>query len=165
MLKALSISALFIMAGVSGLHGQMGQIRIEPPNWWAGMQNPSLQLMLQGHDLAYYTPRVDYGGLELDSWHPGSSRNYLFLDLTLDPGIAPGTVRLLLQRKGHPEISMTYELKQREKAGEEFVGFDASDVVYLITPDRFANGDPQNDVIPSMKERRVDRGDDYARHG
>ena len=129
------------------------------------MRQASLQLMLYGLDLAHYIPEVRYPGLTLEAWHPAASQNYLFLDLVVGPDTQSGEVGIVLRREGHPEISLTYELKERVRRAEEYTGFDASDVIYLITPDRFANGNPEKDDVPGLKEQKVDRGDDYARHG
>jgi glycosidase len=153
------------MAGNTSLQGQESTLRVEPPNWWVGMRDSSLKLLLYGQDLAHYSPQIKYKGLRLQSWHPGASPNYLFLNLSFGPQIQAGKVSVALRRPGNPDISFEYELKSREKPAEAYRGFDASDVVYLITPDRFANGNPGNDMVPGMKEKKVDRTDDYARHG
>ena len=165
------IRILLILLGVLGfgalqdLRGQEDAIRVEPPNWWVGMRNSRLQLMLHGEDLALYTPRVQAEGIVVEAWHPGSSPNYLFIDLSLDQGLQPGVIKLLLERKGYPEKEIAYEIRAREKQGEDYVGFDASDVIYLITPDRFSNANPDNDSFPALREQGVDRSGDYARHG
>ena len=153
------------MAGIVGAQGQEPEIRVEPPNWWAGMRDSTLQLMLHGKDLAHYSPEVHYEGLTVESWHPGTSPNYLFIDLSFSSRVQPGKVPLSLRRSGYPVIGLEYELKERQKEAAAYKGFDATDVIYLITPDRFANGNPDNDIIPGMKEQGVDRTDDYARHG
>ena len=165
------IRILLILLGVIGLgamqdlKGQEDGIRVEPPNWWAGMRNSRLQLMLHGEGLAAYTPNVSADGVVVEAWHPGSSPNYLFIDLSLDQGLQPGIIKLLLERKGYPEKEIAYEIRARERQGEAYVGFDASDVIYLITPDRFANANPDNDSFPGLREQGVDRSGDYARHG
>ncbi len=164
-LPFLFLIAIFYMAGTDKVHGQQTPVRVEPPNWWAGMRSANLQLMVHGDGLAGYRPEINYEGITLRSWHPGASPNYLFLDLALDPGVQPGIVPIELSSAGTPDISLRYELKRREQAAEAYRGFDASDVIYLITPDRFANGNPDNDVVPGMREQGVDRTDDYARHG
>ena len=153
------------MAGIKSVQGQQTPLRVEPPNWWVGMRDSTLQLMLHGKDLAHYTPEVQYEGLTLQSWHPGSSPNYLFLNLSLGPQVQPGKVPVSLRRSGHVGITLEYDLLPREKPAEAYMGFDASDVIYLITPDRFANGNPDNDIVRGLQEQRVDRTDDYARHG
>ena len=129
------------------------------------MRNSRLQLLLHGTELAYYTPRIEANGIDLEAWHPGASPNYLFLDLVVGPGATAGYFPISLSREGHPPMNLRYELKSRARGAEAVKGFDASDVIYLITPDRFANGDPQNDAVPGLREQNVDRKDDYARHG
>jgi len=168
--KAPSFLSLFLigflyMAGSNSVQGQQTPFRVEPPNWWVGMRDSTLQLMLHGEDLAHYTPQVRYPGLTLESWHPGASSNYLFLNLSFGPQIKPGKVPVSLSRDGYPGIAFEYDLKPRAKPAEDYRGFDASDVIYLITPDRFANGNPENDIVPGLREQKVDRSDDYARHG
>jgi glycosidase len=147
------------------LSGQQETIRVEPPNWWAGMRNPRLQLMLHGPDVALASPKMSARGVLLEAWHAGGSPNYLFLDLSLKPGLSPGVVRIELERDGFPVETVLFEFRPREQSGESFKGFDASDVIYLITPDRFANGNPSTDQVPGMREQGTDRADDYARHG
>lgn len=153
------------LGSVEGLRAQEAAIRAEPPNWWTGMRNSRLQLMLHGQDLAHYTPRSSAEGVQLEAWHPGSSPNYLFVDFLLAKDLRPGEIRLVLEREGYPSRELAYQIMPREKQGEEFKGFDASDVIYLITPDRFANGNPENDSDPGLREQGTDRSDDYARHG
>ena len=63
------------------------------------------------------------------------------------------------------KIEYNYELKRRIRKSSDFIGFDNSDVVYLITPDRFSNGDIKNDSFEDLKETNVNRGEDYSRHG
>ena len=63
------------------------------------------------------------------------------------------------------KLEQTYELKSREQSAEDIKGFDSSDVIYLITPDRFANANPKKDIVDNLKEKHVDRNDNYARHG
>jgi glycosidase len=121
--------------------------------------------MLHGEGLALYTPQFSVKGIHLEAWHPGASENYLFLDLSLDADLEPGHVTFRLQRDGFPTREFVYEIRAREQAAENFSGFDASDVIYLITPDRFANASPENDSRPGLQEQGVDRKNDYARHG
>ncbi len=152
---------------ISGMFMNMlqAQIRVEPPNWWTGMHNPSLQIMLHGEGLASYNPKIEYPGVILNAWHPGSSPNYLFVDLEIETDAAPGTLLIQLQGSGKEDIEIRYDLRQRDRKAEDFLGFDSGDAVYLITPDRFANGDPSNDVVSGLRETTIDRKDDYGRHG
>ncbi len=143
-----------------------GQIeRVEPPNWWTGFEETSLQLLVYGENIGSYFPIIDYNGVSVEKVHKADSPNYLFIDLQISPSAEPGKFDIVFENSEGKEEVYEYELKKREKPGEDYVGFDNSDAVYLITPDRFANGDPSNDVDKSLNEKTIDRSDDYARHG
>lgn len=147
-------------------HSAIAQIeRVEPPNWWIGFQDNTLQLMVKGPGISAYTLEVDYPGISISEFHKADSPNYLFIDLQIWPTAEAGTFELTFSAKGKKKLKHPYELKKRNISSEKFKGFDSSDVIYLITPDRFANGDPSNDIVKGLKEHRIDRKDDYARHG
>jgi glycosidase len=97
--------------------------------------------------------------------HKAKSPNYLFIDLSISSDAQPGTFAIVFDTKGKKKIKHEYELKSRVKPAESYVGFNSTDVIYLITPDRFANGDPTNDIVKGLKESGIDRQNDYARHG
>ena len=139
--------------------------RIEPPNWWIGLKNEKLQLLVHHPNIGNSTPTISYSGVTLESVHKADSPNYLFLDLILSNTVKAGTFDITFRFQDETELKVSYELKERQIPSEEFNGFDSSDVVYLITPDRFANGDESNDVFPNLKEKTINRDDDYARHG
>ncbi|QBA65661.1 alpha-amlyase [Muriicola soli] len=139
--------------------------RVEPPNWWIGFKDPSLQLLVKGPGIGEYDVKIKQSGLSISKIHQADSPNYLFLDLQIPSDAKPGELELEFTRKGQAAIIYKYELKARTQNPEEFIGFSTKDVIYLITPDRFANGDPSNDIDLSLKEQSVDRKDDYARHG
>ena len=155
--SALAAASLPAAAGVD---------RIDPPYWFTGMADDTLQLMVSGPGVASAEVKVDYPGVSLiDDVKPGSP-NYRLLYLLLSPDTKPGKVRLDFTEGGKTQ-RVDYELKAREMRGEEREGFDASDVLYLLMPDRFAQGksavaDPYADLeykgIP-------DRKDPNARHG
>lgn len=143
-----------------------GQIeRVEPPNWWIGMNEPSLQLMVHGKDIGAYTVSTDHQGVEVVSTHQADSPNFLFIDLIIKDQAKAGTVEFVFKSEGKERLKFNYPLLPRKKLAVDFKGFDSSDVIYLITPDRFANGDPQNDIVEGLRETKIDRKDDYARHG
>ena len=139
--------------------------RVEPPNWWLGFKNSSLQLMVNGKGIGATTPSILYKGVNLNAFHRAESPNYLFLDITITADTSPGAMEIVFTTEEGNEISYAYPLLGRERPSEEFIGFDASDVVYLITPDRFANGDPEIDIVSGLLEKKINRKDDYARHG
>ncbi|MBV2129305.1 glycoside hydrolase family 13 protein [Rheinheimera sp. SM2107] len=137
--------------------------RIEPANWWAGMQHPQLQLMLYGDKLAQCNVSLDYQGVALSGTTTTANPNYLFINLTLAADIAPGDLPLQLNCADSKQ-TLAYPLLARRPGSAQREGFNPSDVIYLLTPDRFANGDPTNDTLPGMLEP-ANRSDDNGRHG
>ncbi len=139
--------------------------RIEPPNWWVGFKNQNLQLLVYHVNIKNATVSLSYPGVNLKAIHKADSPNYLFLDLEISETAQAGQFNIQFKQDDGTELLQTYELKVRKKAAEDFVGFDSSDAIYLITPDRFANANPNNDSIEGMNEMGVNRNNDYARHG
>ena len=138
--------------------------RLEPAFWWAGMQDSQLQLMVYGENIAATNPQLDYPGVQIQQIIKVKSPNYLFLDLILAPDVQPGTFSIAFHQDDKPVATYDYELKQRKSGSAEREGFNPSDVIYLITPDRFANGNPDNDNTPDTKEQ-TDRSNKLGRHG
>ena len=160
------MKALYTMILTLLAHTAFAQLeRVEPPNWWVGFQDNTLQLLVKHEGISAYTPEIDYPGVSITEVHKADSPNYLFIDLLIWPTAEAGTLELTFKAKGKKKLKHAYELKSRTRSPEDHVGFDSSDVIYLITPDRFANGDPANDIVKGMKETKIDRKDDYARHG
>jgi neopullulanase len=157
------LTRVLIILFPTGIYAQIQHV--EPTNWFVGMQNPNLQLLVHGTAIGATTPVINYPGVTLKKSTPGDHANYLFLDLTLAKGTKPGVMVIQFQREGKTIYSYNYELRRREPGSASLKGFDASDVVYLIVPDRFANGDYSNDVIPGMRETAIDRAAPGARHG
>ena len=139
--------------------------RIEPMNWWVGFKNPFLQLLVHHPDISKWQPNIDYSGVSIEKVHQGDSPNYLFIDLNISETAVAGRFNIIFKKEGENDLIHTYQLKERQRASDDFIGFDSSDALYLITPDRFANGNPKNDVVLGMKEEAINRKDDYARHG
>ncbi len=137
--------------------------RIEPLNWWVGMNNPSLQILLYGDDIRALTPVISHANIQLKKVQSVENPNYLFLDLLLADDMAATTVNIDLFKGNKIVKRIEYAFLDRE-AGLTANGFDSSDVMYLITPDRFANGDTSNDEILGMREG-LDRSFDDGRHG
>ncbi|NDV84314.1 glycoside hydrolase family 13 protein [Bacteroides sp. 51] len=138
--------------------------KIDPPFWYAGMKNPDLQLMVYGKDIAGSTVSVNYPGVNLSSTVRLESNNYLLVYLSLDKDVKPGKFDLTFTQGKKKQVK-EYEIKARDKKPCERMGFDASDALYLLMPDRFANGNPDNDQIAGLSPYKVDRDDPNARHG
>ncbi|HMR16696.1 MAG TPA: cyclomaltodextrinase N-terminal domain-containing protein, partial [Mariniflexile sp.] len=156
------IGCLFILISMT-LNAQIA--RIEPPNWWVGFKNDQLQLLVNHPNISSATPYLSYAGVSIKKVHKADSPNYLFIDLEIEKSAKAEKFDLVFKFDNGEEITQTYELKSRNKPASDYVGFNSSDVIYLITPDRFSNGDPTNDTNPNLLEKAIDRTNDYARHG
>lgn len=155
---------ILLMVNPVGAANKPALKRIEPPCWWTGFKNPSLQLMVYGERISETKPEINYEGVELVASSSVENPNYLFLDLCLSPDVKAGKFEILFKQNGKTIITSTYELKSRGKGSSQRIGFNSSDVMYLIMPDRFANGDPSNDSKPDMPEKS-NRTDPNGRHG
>ena len=126
--------------------------RVEPTFWWVGMNNPNLQLLVYGEDISSYHPSIDYPGVSLRQVIRVESPNYLFLDLVISDEAQAGTENIEFKNRGKVRFSHKYSLQSRDAGSANREGVDGSDAIYLITPDRFVNGDPSNDNVEGMRE-------------
>ena len=134
--------------------------RIDPTDWYVGMKDPSLQLMVYGKDVKNVKQvTTDYPGVRVDSLVRLDSPNYLLVYLNLQ-GAKAGQMTLSFDGK-----KVRYTLKDRAMRGEDHKGFSNADVLYLLMPDRFANGNPKNDVVKGMRDQMCDRSKPSLRHG
>ena len=143
--------------------------RIDPTNWYVGMKNPSVQLMVYGQGIRdVESVTTDYPGVRIDSLVRLDSPNYLLIYMNLRDA-QPGTMQLKFQDPKIKELKkgliVNYELKAREMKGEERRGFDIGDVLYLLMPDRFAQGGEHNPQLPGMRQYKEDRSAPSLRHG
>ena len=136
--------------------------RIEPTNWFVGMKNPSLQLMVYGKDIRSAEVTTDYAGVTIDSLVRLDSPDYLLVYLNLR-GAQPGNMTLNF-KVGKKTQKVSYPLLRREMSGEQRTGFSNADVLYMLMPDRFASG-RDNDPVKGMRNYRVDRSQPSLRHG
>ncbi len=139
--------------------------RVEPPTWWAGMKEENLQLLVYGNNISEYRPEIKDASVRIRKISKAVSPNYLFIDLDLSRLDQAKKIEIVFRLKGKKDLFYSYEFRQRKKGSEKRKGFDSSDAIYLITPDRFANGNPDNDTDKSLREKTINRKDDYARHG
>ena len=161
-MKNLFFLMLFILG--STLYAQKID-RIEPPNWWVGMNHNQLELLIYGKDIAQFKPSVDNKNIQISAIRKTENSNYMFLKLDLSKAVS-GKFNINFSKKGKRiDFSFPYELKERTQDSKLREGFNSSDVIYLITPDRFANADVSNDLVKTMNEKTVDRKNDYGRHG
>ena len=145
--------------------------RIEPTDWYVGMKNPSVQLMVYGKGIRdVESVTTDYPGVRIDSLVRLDSPNYLFIYLNIKDA-KPGTMTLqFVTKPAKPKgkgqrFAVDYQLKQREMGGDQRKGFDISDVLYLLMPDRFAQGPNHQKQMAGMRSYREDRNEPSLRHG
>ncbi len=135
--------------------------KIEPPFWWSGMYNKELQLMCYGKDISRYDIKIE--GITIDEVKKTENPNYVFITVNTKE-VNPGSISIDFTENGNVVFSQPYEFKKRKENSSQRKGFDSSDVMYLIMPDRFANGDPNNDSHPDVVEK-ADRSNPAGRHG
>ena len=164
MKKILLIVTIALAGFFSALAQKGSQVEsIYPPNWWVDMENPSLQLMIYGKGIADYSPSIAYPGVSLESVIKVENPNYIFLNLKLDAGVKSGKFSIQF-KQAKKSFSYEYELKARLPKSGRQQGLTPADVVYLIMPDRFANGITANDSLPGYPDRYL-RTDPNGRHG
>jgi len=138
--------------------------RIEPENWWVGMQEPTVQLLVQGERIAELKPQLRHVGVTLQRVTRGDSPNYLFLDLKLDAKARPGMVELRFELDGKTVLTHAYPLLARAPGSAQRQGFGPRDAIYLIVPDRFAKRGTAGDTPLGLREG-MNRGTPGGRHG
>ena len=139
--------------------------RVEPPNWWIGFKDSTVQLLVHHPNISNAVPEISYRGVTIEKVNLADSPNYVFIDLNISKTAKAGKFNIVFKQENKEDLIHSYELKSRVKPSEDYIGFNSSDAIYLITPDRFSKGHPKNDIVESLKETTVDRNDDYARHG
>ncbi|WP_231583570.1 glycoside hydrolase family 13 protein [Rufibacter radiotolerans] len=137
--------------------------RIDPTFWWVGMKDQNLQLLVYGPQAGTYSYSINHPGVTLVKAHKAENPNYAFLDLTIAPNTKPGSFTIT-GKNGNQKLTRKYELKARtqEPKGQ---GITSADLVYLVLPDRFSNGDPKNDKFKDMADTQANRNNPYLRHG
>ena len=154
---------ILLMSSVMSMTAAVDVSRIDPTDWFVGMKDASLQLMVYGKNIKSAEVTVDYPGVSIDSIARLESPNYLLVYLNLKEAKAGEMV--LNFRQGKQSKKVKYRLKKREMAGEKRMGFTNEDVLYMLMPDRFANGNPKNDAIKTMRDKTCDRTAPSLRHG
>jgi glycosidase len=161
--RRIQILLLLIFLPLAANGATSAVTRVEPPFWWTGFRESHLQLMIHGEDISFWSPSIGQEGIRLDRVVKVRSTDYLFLYLDIGPDVGPGNFEIRFTRNDH-SFSHRYELRQKNPDPEWARGFANDDAIYLITPDRFANGDPGNDSVEGMAET-VNRDHPGGRHG
>lgn len=136
--------------------------RVEPPFWWEDMNLEELQIMFYGKDIATYTVETS-GEVIINNIRKTENPNYLFV--TINSGdLSAGNLDFRFSQRGKRGFTHSFELRERAEGSAMREGFDSGDAIYLIMPDRFANGDPSNDSHPGLTEK-ANRAEQGGRHG
>jgi glycosidase len=158
-----STSFLLIACACVGIQAQIQHL--EPPNWWLGMENPELQLMVHGEDISQYSVSLNTSMATIISIEKTANTNYLFINLEIAKNAVAGNIEIKFENADKKVITHSYPLLKRDITSSKREGFNSSDVMYLLMPDRFANGDPDNDIVKGLQEDKIDRQDKTGRHG
>ncbi|WP_394748211.1 glycoside hydrolase family 13 protein [Spongiimicrobium salis] len=154
-----------VLTGIHSLSAQNPIQRVEPPNWWVGMTHNEIELLVYGNNIASYDfVLMPYEGVMLKEIKRTSNKNYYFISLNITPEAKPGNIVLKFSKQKASEIMYEYPLLEREAGRATLEGFNNSDAIYLITPDRFVNGDPNNDARKGFLEQ-PNRSFKGGRHG
>lgn len=138
--------------------------RVEPLSWWTGMKTP-LQILVQGPEISGYEVSIEGGkGVKATGIHKADSPNYLFIDVKIDASAQPGTYYIVFSREGQAEFKYPYLIEARQEGSAERKSFTTADMIYLIMPDRFVDGDESLDAVPRNMES-VDKEAFFGRHG
>ena len=141
--------------------------RIEPAFWWVGMKSDKLQLLVHGPRIADAAPQIgdaSAGSVRIESVSRVANPNYLFIDLRIAADATPGRVDIVF-RHGDERFHAPFELRERAPGSAQRRGFDSSDVILNLVPDRFANGNPANDDVPGYGDPANRADDEAGRHG
>lgn len=160
------LSALCCLLAALGVKAQTPALeRVEPMSWWVGMSNPNLQLVVHGSNIAARNIVLTYPGVKLKAVHKVENPNYLFIDLQIFSSAIPGTFPIKFKKAGEKDLTYSYTLNKRDKSAGRAQGVTSKDLIYLIMPDRFSNGDAANDSFDNLRERGIHRDSMFSRHG
>ncbi len=156
------ILTALLLGGTLAMNAAQKIDRIEPTNWYVGMKNPSVQLMVYGKDIRSAEVSTNYPGVKIDSLVRLDSPNYLLVYMNIKDA-QPGTMKLCF-KTGKNKTNVNYELKARDMKGEDRQGFTNADVLYMLMPDRFASSGKYLEV-KGLNAYKVDRSQPSLRHG
>ncbi|MCD6179215.1 MAG: glycoside hydrolase family 13 protein [Bacteroidales bacterium] len=163
-IRNLFFSITLILVGTIGFAQNYKIKHLEPAFWWTGMEYKQIQILVHGDQISELSPSFSYPNLKLDSVIRTDNSNYLFLYLSLNEEAEAGKFDLIFKKGKKEKLRYTFELKERRKNSAQRIGFNNSDAIYLITPDRFANAIPENDEVNKLLEGK-NRNEAYGRHG
>ena len=155
---------VFVLAG--SLLATAQSVNVYPTHWWTGMKHNKVQLMLHGSNIGANKFSISYPGVVLQKQHSVENKNYVFLDVMITPAAKPGNANIQMNAAGKMN-SIPFAIKARKAGnGTSYAqGVTSKDLMYLIMPDRFSNGDESNDRVPGMRDQTLRRDTVFNRHG
>ncbi len=139
--------------------------RLEPANWWVGMQLNEIELLIYGEKIGHLSASINHPHVALKQTKQVPNQNYLFVTIQISPQAQAGTVQIELKEGSKTVLKQPFQLLERERGRANLQGFTSADAMYMITPDRFVNGDASNDVVADYLENKIDRKNIGGRHG
>ena len=161
-MKKIAMLLAFLLMGGNNF-AQMNIDHVEPPFWWTGMKRNNVQLMIHGANIGNAQALTKKKDISVSKVYKAGN-NYLFVDLNIGNSAVAGKFKIYFKEGKDTVTSINYELKLRASGSANRKSFTTADAIYLIMPDRYANGDPANDNLPGMLEK-ADRTNPNGRHG
>jgi len=159
-----TIICFSVLISFAGATGSYKIDHLEPPFWWVGMADDRLQILVHGERISKLVPEISYPGVTVSEVNKIENPNYLFINLKVSSIVEPGEFDIVFKRNRKTQIRYKYKILERKLDSGSRQGFSAKDVIYLITPDRYVNGNPNNDSDPKLKEKSNRKNKD-GRHG
>jgi glycosidase len=160
----LSFVLIFLLLSETFAEPKLQIERLEPSSWWCNMKYNSVELLVSGKGVSECEVSIKSEDLSIKSSKKVSNPDYLFIELEISANAKPGIYPLIFKNTRGKTTTFPFELRERNNFSERYQGFNSSDVIYLLMPDRFSNGNPDNDSSPEMIEKS-DRQIPYGRHG
>ena len=163
-LVCFSLVAVLLANTVSGQKSKTASIRVDPPFWWLEMASNELEILISGENIAKTEVRIDNPEIRILKTDRFENDDYIALRIAIGADVMPGAFNLVFTVDGK-QTSIPYTLRARRPNAKQRAGLNPSDCIYLLMPDRFANGDPNNDDVKGMNQKGVARDSLLLRHG
>jgi neopullulanase len=168
MIKIIRKLGLLIALGIIAKNTTAQYATVYPTNWWAGMKMNKIQLLIHGElgSLEEEKIVINYPGIKIDKITLLQNKEYAAVDITINPNTKPGQAAIEFIREGKAH-AIAFDIKPRRKGNGNLYaqGLSSKDLMYLIMPDRFSNGDYSNDKVEGMKDQTLRRDTVFNRHG
>lgn len=154
----------FLLLIILAYSSAFAQTKVYPTNWWVGMKLNKIELLLRGQNIGTSSNGISikYPGIILNKTTRFDNKNYVGLEITILPSAKPGIAKINV---GKEIIDFPISARRQGNGRTYAQGVTSSDLMYLIMPDRFSNGDPSNDRVAGMRDQTLRRDTVFNRHG